>query len=66
MSGSSPWVCICILEGGHFSIPDADADPGMIGLALTMNKLQVLLLMIEVWMKTMPITETLVYKLTKM
>jgi hypothetical protein len=29
-------VCICILEGGHFSIPDADADPGMTGLALSL------------------------------
>jgi hypothetical protein len=28
-------VYICIVEGGHFSIPDADADPGMTGLALT-------------------------------
>ena len=34
MSGSFAWVCICILEGGHFSIPDADADPGMTELAL--------------------------------
>ena len=24
MSDSCAWVCICILEGGHFSIPDAD------------------------------------------
>ena len=29
------WVCICILDGGHFSIPDADADPGTSGLALS-------------------------------
>jgi hypothetical protein len=29
------WFCICILEGGHVSIPDADADPRMTGLALT-------------------------------
>jgi hypothetical protein len=34
MSGSFAWVYIYILEGGHFSIPDADADPGMTGLAL--------------------------------
>jgi hypothetical protein len=34
MSGSFPWVCICIPEGGHFSFLDADADPGMTGLAL--------------------------------
>jgi hypothetical protein len=35
MSHSFAWVCICILEGGHLSIPDADADPGMTGLALS-------------------------------
>jgi hypothetical protein len=39
MSDSFAWVCICILEGDHFLIPDADADadadPGMTGLALT-------------------------------
>jgi hypothetical protein len=37
MSGNIAWVCICIQEGGHFSIPDADADanPGLTGLALT-------------------------------
>ena len=29
--------CICIVEGGHFSIPDADADPIMIGLALNID-----------------------------
>jgi hypothetical protein len=34
MSGSFAWVCICILEGGHFSFLDADADPGTTGLAL--------------------------------
>ena len=34
MSGSFAWVCICILDGGHFSFPDADADPGTTGLAL--------------------------------
>jgi hypothetical protein len=34
MSGTSAWVCIYILEGGHFSIPDADANLGMTGLAL--------------------------------
>ena len=34
MSGSYAWVCIYILEGGHFSIPEADALPGMTGLAL--------------------------------
>ena len=33
MSGSFAWVCICILDGGHFSFPDA--DPGTTGLALT-------------------------------
>ena len=35
MSGSFAWVCICILDGGHFSFPDADEDPGSTGLALT-------------------------------
>ena len=35
VSGSFAWVCICILEGGHFSFLDANADPRMIGLALT-------------------------------
>ena len=34
MSGSFAWVCICILEGGHFSFLDADADPIMTRLAL--------------------------------
>ena len=34
MGGSFAWVCICIMEGGHFSIPDADLDPRMTGLAL--------------------------------
>jgi hypothetical protein len=34
MSGSFAWVYICIMEGGHFSIPDADANPRMTGLAL--------------------------------
>jgi hypothetical protein len=34
MSGNFDLVCMCILEGGHFSIPDADANPIMIGLAL--------------------------------
>ena len=34
MGGSYAWVCIRILEGGHFSILDADANPRMIGLAL--------------------------------
>ena len=27
-------VWICILDGGHFSFPDVDVDPGTIGLAL--------------------------------
>ena len=35
MSGGFAWVYICILGGGHFSFPDADADPGMTGLALS-------------------------------
>ena len=35
MSGNFTWVCICILGGGHFSFPDADADPRTTGLALT-------------------------------
>jgi hypothetical protein len=34
MSGSFPWVCICIPEGGHFSFLDANANLGMTGLAL--------------------------------
>ena len=34
MGDSFAWVCNCILEGGHFSIQDADAHPGMNGLAL--------------------------------
>jgi hypothetical protein len=29
------WICICILEGGHFSISDANRDPEMNGFALT-------------------------------
>ena len=37
MSGSFAWVCICILDGGHFSFPNADADPGTIGLALNLQ-----------------------------
>ena len=35
MSGSFVWVCICILDRGHFSFPDADADSRTIGLAFT-------------------------------
>jgi hypothetical protein len=35
MDGSFAWVCICIVDGGHVSIADADADPGMTGLALS-------------------------------
>ena len=35
MSGTFVWVCICILDGGHFSFQDVDADPGTVGLALT-------------------------------
>ena len=27
-------VCVYIMEGGHFSISDADANPRMTGLAL--------------------------------
>jgi hypothetical protein len=34
MSGSFVWVCICILEGGRFSIMDANADPGLVGIVL--------------------------------
>jgi hypothetical protein len=34
MSGSFAWVCICILEGGHFSFLNADAGRGSTGLAL--------------------------------
>ena len=32
------WVCICILDGGHFSFPDANADPGTTGLALNTTR----------------------------
>jgi hypothetical protein len=32
MSGSFAWLCICILDGGHFSFPNADADPGTTSL----------------------------------
>ena len=41
MGGNFAWVCIRILEGGHFSIMFADADPRMTGLALSfiMDKL---------------------------
>ena len=39
MSDNFAWVCICILEGANFSIPDADADARMIVLALTPNYL---------------------------
>ena len=38
MSGSFPWVCICIMEGGHFSFLDAYANLGMIGLALIAHR----------------------------
>ena len=34
MSGSFAWLCIYILDGGHFSFPDAYADPVLVGLAL--------------------------------
>ena len=34
MSCSFAWVYICIMDGGHFSFPDADVDLGRIGLAL--------------------------------
>ena len=34
MSGSFAWVCIYILDGGHFSFPDAYADPVLVGFAL--------------------------------
>ena len=34
MSGSFAWVCIYILDEGHYSFPDADADAGTDGLAL--------------------------------
>ena len=35
MSVNFAWVCICILEGGHFSIPEIDANPRMTRLALS-------------------------------
>jgi hypothetical protein len=40
MQSSFAWICICIciMEGGHFSIPDADADPRMTGLALILDQ----------------------------
>ena len=36
MSGGFTWVCICIMEGGHFSFLDADANPELTWLALMM------------------------------
>lgn len=36
-SGNFAWVCICIMGGGHFSFPDANADPGTTGLALRVD-----------------------------
>jgi hypothetical protein len=46
------WVCICILDGGHFSFPDADADPGTTRLALSAYKRKTL-----IKMETHPLVE---------
>ena len=35
MSASFAWVCSYILDQGHFSFPDADADLGTTELSLT-------------------------------
>lgn len=38
LSDSLVWVCICILDGDHFSFMDASTDPGTTELAPnTMN-----------------------------
>ena len=38
MSDSFAWVCICILDGDHFSFPDAYANPRTTKLALIQRK----------------------------
>ena len=37
LSGNFAKVCICILEGGHMSFLDVDADPRTIWLSLTIH-----------------------------
>jgi hypothetical protein len=39
------WVCIYILDGGHFSFPDADADLGTTRLALSTYRRKTLIKM---------------------